>query len=83
MNFSRMTRYKLIYLEFLPIFLVPTVITGFVAGLPSVSERNTKSIDYFVNIIGYTSVGLISGLTYPISCPLLAGYVLYNNSKKG
>ena len=35
--------------------------------------------DKYANVIGYTSLGIITGITYPISYPAFALYVLYKN----
>ena len=40
-----------------------------------------KPIDTYSNIIGFTSIGIITGITYPISFPLCGCYVLYKNNK--
>jgi hypothetical protein len=37
------------------------------------------SFDKYSNLIGYTSLGIITGVTYPISYPLFGLYVVYKN----
>ena len=37
------------------------------------------SFDTYSNVIGYTSLGIITGVTYPISYPAFGLYVLYKN----
>jgi hypothetical protein len=72
-----LNNYKNLYLDFLPFFVLSTTTIGFVSGF--VSCNNCKPNDIFCQIVGYTSVGIITGLSYPISCPLLGFYVLYKN----
>jgi len=43
--------------------------------------NNKKPIDSFSGMVGYTSLGMITGITYPISFPLLAGYALFRPTK--
>jgi hypothetical protein len=73
------SRFKSIYIEFIPIFLTSSTIVGFLTAMTAVPC--IKPNDYFINTIGYTSVGIITGITYPISFPLLGVYALYKNSK--
>jgi hypothetical protein len=44
----------------------------------TVARRNPDD-DTYSNIIGYTSLGIITGVTYPISYPLFGSYLLYKN----
>lgn len=39
--------------------------------------KTDNSMDSYANVIGYTSLGVITGLTYPVSYPLFGLYVLY------
>ena len=77
MNFHR---YKPIYLDFLDIVLPYTTLVGFMTGISAPSRD--KPFDLFTNIIGYTSIGIISGFTYPISYPIIGGYILYKHNKQ-
>ena len=45
--------------------------------ISGIMSKTTNSTDMFCTCIGYTSIGIITGITYPVSFPLLAGYVLY------
>jgi hypothetical protein len=72
-------RYRDIYIDLLPVFVPCTTFLGFITGLSSSYKLNP--IDSFASIIGYTSLGLITGFSYPISYPLLTGYVLYKSRK--
>ena len=79
MKFSHFT--KNIYIDLLPIFVAYSTLLGFMAGLSSKSGGDKTPFDSFANTIGFTSIGVITGVMFPISYPLLAGYVLYKNSK--
>jgi len=70
-----------IYPEILPGILLPTTILGMITGLTAISD-NTSNIDSFITTIGFTSIGVITGLAFPISFPLLEGYMLYNALNK-
>jgi len=37
------------------------------------------SFNKYSNVIGYTSLGIMTGLSYPISYPAFGAYVLYKN----
>ena len=61
---------------------VPTLI-GFYSGLYSGLQESDKSLfSVYSNWIGYTGIGYLTGLTYPISVPFFSGYVIYKNIKK-
>jgi len=66
------------YIELLPVMAVPSTLVGFVTGLQSGIKSNT-SFDMFSNWIGYMSIGIMTGVSYPVSFPMLAGYVIYKN----
>jgi hypothetical protein len=58
---------------------VPTFIgfySGFFEGL---KERHRSSLHVYTNWLGFTGVGLLTGLTYPVSVPLITGYFLHRN----
>jgi hypothetical protein len=73
---------KELYFGYLPIFFIPSSIlgmaNGLVIGLDGVKKDRFAS---FCDTIGYTSIGMITGLTYPVSFPLLAGYILLQKRK--
>jgi hypothetical protein len=80
--FSAFFKYKKPYLDLLEVILPSTTLLGFTTGLfsnMSMRNRDAKSIESFTDLIGYTTIGVITGFTYPISFPLLGGYVLYKN----
>ena len=71
---------KNIYCEMLPAIIIPCCTFGMFTGM---TITRTREIDHFINTIGFTTIGMITGLTFPISFPLLGGYVLYTHIKKG
>ena len=66
------------YKELLPIIAVPTTFVGFTTGIHAGIESKTP-LDMFSNWIGYMSIGIMTGVSYPVSFPILAGYVIYKN----
>ena len=65
------------YYKELPIMALPTTFVGFVTGMQSGITSKTPT-DMFSNL-GYTSLGIMTGVAYPVSFPMLAGYVIYKN----
>lgn len=82
MSFLRFQKYKDLYITMLPLMTIYPTIVGINVGI-ALNNRNPadKLINPYANVIGYTSIGIITGLTYPISYPLFASYVLYKNIK--
>ncbi len=82
MSFLRFQKYKELYFTMLPLMTIYPTFVGIDAGI-TVNQLNApvKSFDRYSNVIGYTSIGIITGLTYPVSYPLFAWYVLYKNNK--
>jgi len=78
---SLLKYYKHIYLELLPVFVPATTLVGFISGLSQLGEKKTNQLDSFSSIIGFTSLGIITGLSFPISYPLLGLYVIFKNNK--
>lgn len=66
---------KELYFTGLPIAMIPCFAFGMANGMRFGFESK-DAVDSFCQTIGHTSVGIITGFTYPISLPLLAGYVL-------
>ena len=77
-HYDRKPTLKSLYFESLPLFVTATTGIGFLAGLISC---DFKTNNFFTQVVGYTSIGLITGLTYPISCPLIGGYVFYKSQQ--
>ena len=67
--------YKQIYMNCLYPFVAYSSCLGFLNGT---TENNSfKNNNFFINMIGYTSIGIITGICYPITYPLFGCYVLY------
>ena len=45
-------------------------------------KENEKVISVYTNLVGYTSLGIITGITYPISFPLFAYLSLKNTNRR-
>jgi hypothetical protein len=54
---------------------------GFEHGLNN-QRKDKNPLQSFSGMVGYTSLGMITGLIYPISFPVLAGYTLYQREKQ-
>jgi hypothetical protein len=62
----------------LPMPVIFSTIIGINIGTSANSLiKRENSMDSYANIIGYTSLGILTGLTYPVSYPLFGLYVLY------
>ena len=79
---SKFNTFIKLYGYTMPILTMYSTILGIDIGI-SKNRRlpEATSFDAYSNLIGYTSLGIITGLTYPISYPLFGCYVLYKNSK--
>jgi len=76
------------------LIVVPlTTFLGFTSNLINLSTSSTSTtstttinnkntINIFTSTIGYTTIGFITGITFPISFPLIAGYTLKQNLPK-
>ncbi len=73
-----MNIFKTLYMSTLPFISLYSTYIGIDTGM-SINKRipNANPFDTYSNIIGYTSLGIITGLTYPISYPAFGCYVLY------
>lgn len=80
---SRYHRFKEIYFELLPVFFSSTTVIGIFSNL-TINESNTytSTMELFSKTIGYTSLVIVTGITYPVSYPLLGGYYLYKINNK-
>jgi hypothetical protein len=80
MTSPRFTAFTHIYFELLPVFLPTTALLGFMTGLSySGQPYLAKPLDLFTSIVGHTSIGIITGVIYPISYPLFGMYVIYKH----
>ena len=73
-----MSIYRELYIKCLPFMTIYPTIIGINVG-STINNRNPdgKSFDIYSNFIGYTGIGIMTGITYPISYPLLGCYVLF------
>ena len=71
--------YKELYVDYLPIFFTSTTLFGGLIGLSSMYHSDT-AVHFFTRTVAYTGLGMITGITYPISFPLLSLYVLYTDN---
>ena len=71
-------RLKPYYFKGLPIILTFTSVTSLNDGFITEANRQNKIplLHQISNITSKLSIGIITGLTYPISIPLF-GYILY------
>ena len=69
-----------LYFALLPVPLMASTIFGTATGF-NYGLDNKNPIDSFSGMIGYTSLGMITGIIYPVSFPLLAGYTLFRPTK--
>ena len=73
-----MNSIKSLYIHTIPfITLYSTVIAIDTGASINRNKSNTTSFDTYSNLIGYTSLGIMTGITYPISYPAFGCYVLY------
>ena len=78
-NNNNYNKYIQFYNDWLPVFVTTSTVVGVFTGLCTATHYRTK--DIFPIIMGYSSLGLITGITFPISFPLLGGYVLYKHHR--
>jgi hypothetical protein len=84
-------RFKQLYKELL---LPVTCITGwigFISGLNTniniMDKYNINNIPkklgfkYFTNIVGHSTLGIITGVTFPVSLPVLTMYTVFSKDK--
>jgi hypothetical protein len=75
---SRFQKYKEIYLNVLPYMTMYSTFLGINAGMSvNMLNSNNDSFGKYSNIIGYTTIGIVTGITYPVSYPLFGWYVIY------
>jgi hypothetical protein len=79
---SRFLAYKKFYKTGLPFITIYSTLLGIDSG-KTASKRNPddQAFDNYSNIIGYTTLGVVTGVTYPVSFPLFGCYVLYKMKK--
>jgi hypothetical protein len=57
-----------------------TATLGFSSGLVEVftSEKKVSALSVFTDVIGYTTIGSLTGVTYPITFPAIMYTVISN-----
>ena len=74
--------YKQCFNSGVQLLLPITTSLGFITGLNAISNTDFSRQDTFYifrNIITYTTIGMITGLMFPISIPIISGYTLYKH----
>ena len=63
-----------LYLSGLMVSLPCSTLFGFSAGVNDVvtSKSQSNGLNKFIRVTGLTSVGVFTGITYPVTFPLLA-----------
>ena len=65
------------YKTFLPIMVIVPTMIGFNSGFLNILKYENSSLSMYSSWVGYTSLGFLTGIVYPISLPLFAGYVVF------
>ena len=82
-NYSIYRKLNNIYLEMqTPMILVSTGVGFSVGILGEIFADSNAPLTAFVNIIGYSFIGVASGLLWPIFMPLLSIGAIYISYKK-
>ena len=77
--------YYNIYCSVLPVIILPTTMVGIMTGINSSlhdMSKTTSHIHFFTNTIGFTAIGIITGILFPISFPMLGTYVIYTHTQE-
>lgn len=78
---------KLLYVQFLPLILPTTTMIGLYSGaleMDTMEKYKMPMTDhkFLKTIFGNYAFGLIAGLTYPVSIPLIATHYMYSTYHK-
>ena len=68
-----------LYIKALPLMTIYSTLVGITIGIEANKKKTDNSLHTYSTLIGYTGLGIITGITYPISFPLCSSYVLYKN----
>jgi hypothetical protein len=78
-----MNIYKQLYVTALPMMSIYSIVIGIDTGINASKRKpDETAMNVYSTIIGYTGLGILTGITYPISYPLFGSYVLYKMNKK-
>lgn len=75
------------YFRYLPIAVIPSIFYAVTDGIKKSIEYsrlcNTPTNNYTLleNIVGYTSIGILVGFTYPISFPIIFAKIIYDKKR--
>ena len=71
-------RLKQLYFTFMPFMVIYPTLIGIDTSITA-NKRipHANPFDIYANVIGYTTIGIVTGITYPISFPLFGCYILY------
>jgi hypothetical protein len=76
-----MNKLKTIYTKTMPIITLYSTLVGINIGASVNSQPlNNDPFTKYSQLISYTGLGFITGITFPISYPAFGIYVLYNNN---
>lgn len=78
-----MRNFKQLYMTLLPIPAVYSTLMGIDTGINANKRKldHPNPLEVYSNVIGYTGLGILTGITYPISYPLFGLFLLYQNNK--
>jgi len=83
MSWLKRYTYKEMYYEYFPGFFIGSTLFGTALGLATISNGPIRTIDAFMVTSVYTGIGMIMGVTYPISYPSFAILVVSHHLFKG
>ena len=71
-----------LYMTILPMPVIFSTMMGIDIGINANRRVPVEnSMDSYANVIGYTGLGILTGITYPVSYPLFGCYVLCKKDK--
>ena len=73
-------RWAELYMKILPLPVAYSTLVGIDTGAHIKNMTPTRNA--YSTLIGYTGIGILTGLTFPISYPLFAGYVLFSGNSE-
>jgi len=76
------------YFRYLPIAVVPSIFYAVTDGIKKSIEYNrlynrqtNNKYTLLENIVGYASIGVLVGFTYPISFPIIFAKIIYDKKR--
>jgi len=84
---TRWCKIKNTYFKVLPFVYLPAVNFSICTGLTKEIEKKYKktddkasNLDVLSSLIGYTTIGIVTAVTYPVSFPFMGIYILFNKN---